>query len=101
MTMTTREVTIFISELGQLRQDLGKFVAKLEAIAPELERLARLSDERGERIDKLERSIYACQEACGRERSNRSKVVHWIAYAIAGLVPGAATWYLTRHTFIP
>lgn len=93
MTMTTREVTIFLSELGQLRQDLGKMLARIEAFEPQFKSIAEQED----RLSVLERSLENCQAACGRERSNRGKVFHWIAYAVAGLVPGAATWYLTRH----
>lgn len=90
--MTTREVTVFLSELGQLRQELGAVLARLDAFAPKFEALAELCD----RTTALERSVEICQSTCGRERTSRGKIWHWLAYVVAGLVPGAATWYLTR-----
>ena len=96
MTMTTKEVTIFVSELGQLRQDLGKFIARLEALEPQLLQLERKADVRSDRITKLERSLEICQEACGHERKTRGKAIHYVLYLAAAAVPGLLTWYLQR-----
>ena len=93
MSMTTREVATFLMELGQLRQDLGGCLARLAAFEPQFAAVAT----QAERIERVERSIASCQEACGRERGNRYKVAHWIAYTVAGIVPGAVIWYFTRH----
>ena len=93
VTMTTREVTVFLQELGEVRQELGKALARLEAFEPKFQCIAELFD----RLSNLERSVEICQSTCGQERRHRGRVWHWIAYAVAGLVPGAATWYLTRH----
>jgi hypothetical protein len=93
VSMTTREVATFLMELGQLRQDLGGCLARLAAFEPQFTAVAA----QAERLDRLERSVSSCQEACGRERGNRYKVAHWIAYTVAGIVPGAVIWYFTRH----
>lgn len=93
MSLTTQEIAIFLQELGQLRQDLGACLARMTAFAERFEQITKIDDRLGE----LEESVEHCQDACARERSTRRSVVHWIAYAVAGIVPGAATWYLTRH----
>ena len=93
VTMTTREVTIFLQELGEVRQELGKALARLEAFEPQFQAVAKLCD----RLDDLERSVEICQTNCGRERVTRTHVWHWIAYAALGLVPGAATWFFTHY----
>ena len=93
VSMTTKEVATFLMELGQLRQDLGGCLARLDAFAPKFEEVANLV----ERVDDIERSLVACQEACGRERGTRHRIGHWIAYTVAGIVPGAVLYYLTRH----
>ena len=93
MSMTTREVATFLMELGQLRQDLGGCLARLAAFEPQFAAVAT----QAERLERLERSVGACQEACGRERGTRHKVLHWVAYTVAGVVPGFVIWYFTRH----
>jgi hypothetical protein len=97
VTMTTREVTTFLGELGEVRLALGRALERLDRLRPDLDKLGKLFDERGDRITAIERSLAACQEACGIERVQRHKVLHWVAYVVAGIIPGAVIWYFTRH----
>jgi hypothetical protein len=94
VTMTTKEVVLFLEELGSVRQDLGKALARLEAFEPQFRAISEVV----ERVTDLERSVEICQNTCGRERRNRASVAHWIAYAVAGLIPGFLVWCLQHFS---
>ena len=93
MTMTTREVTIFLGELGQLREKLGVLAATIATLEARLESIGDLLD----RIDAVEKSLAVCQSTCGQDRRARAGVWRWVAYSAAGIVPAAAGWYFMRH----
>jgi hypothetical protein len=92
MTMTTKEVTIFLSELGQLRQDLGKLSAHIDVARTRLDSITDLFD----RMEAVEKSLAVCQSTCGLERRSRGRFFHWIAYTVAGLFSGFFLWYMQQ-----
>ena len=75
VTMTTREVSLFLAELGEIRQLLGTI---------------------GTRISTLENSVSQCQARCTDERKRRLSWVHWGGSVLAALLPGALVYYLQR-----
>ena len=79
MTMTTREVTIFLGELGQIRELLGEI---------------------GTRVTSLERSIALCQQRCNSERQQRKTWLHYAGAVIASLIP-AAVLYVIQMRHLP
>lgn len=76
MTMTTREVTIFLGELGQIRQLLGEV---------------------GERITKLEQSVALCQSRCNDDRGKRSAWIRYAGAIITALIPAAFIYFMQSH----
>ena len=76
MTMTTREVTIFISELGAIRELVGKI---------------------NERLNTLDKSVIECQARCTGERRSRNSWLHWVGGVVAASVPAVLAYLLMRH----
>jgi hypothetical protein len=73
MTMTTIEVKTFLSEIGELRQALGRCF---------------------DRLDKLERMFGDhCTEQATETRIRRSWI-RWIGTALASLIPGSILYWL-------
>lgn len=91
--MTTREVTLFLQELGEVRQELGGALERLKAFEPRFREIADHCD----RLNEIERSLELCQSACGRERKARAGVLHYVLYLVAASVPGTVLWYLQAH----
>lgn len=92
MTMTTREVSVFLGELGQLRQDLGKLASHIEATRARLDTVSDLFD----RMEAIEKSLAVCQSTCGLERRSRGSFLRWVAYTVAGLFSGFFLWYMQQ-----
>ena len=77
MTMTTLEVRTFLSEIGELRQSLGRVF---------------------DRLDKLERmfATHATERAteARTRRASRRAWVRWLGTVLAALVPGSILYWL-------
>ena len=77
MTMTTREVTIFLGEVGEIRTLLGRIETRLTS---------------------LESSVLTCQARCTDERDRRRTWVHYAGAVLAALIPAGLVYFLqTRH----
>jgi hypothetical protein len=76
MTMTTREVTIFLGEVGQIRELLGKIESRLTS---------------------LESSVLTCQTRCGDERDRRRTWIHYAGAILAALIPAGVVYFLQVH----
>lgn len=73
VTMTTREVSLFLAELGQIRALLGEV---------------------GTRLNTLEASVRECQARCSDERRRRMSWIHYAGALVASLLPAALVYYL-------
>lgn len=91
--MTPQQVTALFQDLGVVRQALGDALARLQGMEPRLAEISRVLD----RLTVLEKSVDRCQSDCGRERTGRQRVAHWILYVVAAAIPGCLIWYLQSH----
>jgi len=73
VTMTTQEMTIFLGELGTIRDLMGQI---------------------SNRLHRLETSVSTCQSRCTDERQRRLSWIHWTGGLFLALVPVAAAYYL-------
>jgi hypothetical protein len=73
MTMTTLEVRTFLSEIGELRQSLGRVF---------------------DRLDKLERMFATHDAEQATETRTRRAWVRWLGTVLAALVPGSILYWL-------